>query len=274
LTTPTRSNRIGSVNEKPRRSESLIASDEPPPFEVVEGRTSSPYVIQCDHASNRIPRALGTLGLPERELERHIAWDIGVAAVARPLARALDAWLILQNYSRLVIDCNRPLEHADSIAASSEDTTIPGNRDISPLEAKRRATSIFEPYHSRIVRELDERAKAGTPTILVFLHSFTPTFRGVSRPWEAGVLFHRDRRLAAPLLEALRSEPGLTVGENQPYAASALTDYGLVEHGERRGLLHVELEVRQDLIEHSKGQLDWAERLARLLRVAEASVAR
>jgi predicted N-formylglutamate amidohydrolase len=260
--------------EEPRRSERFIAGDEPPPFEVVEGRMSSPYVVQCDHASNRIPRALGTLGLPERELERHIAWDIGAKEVARHLARALDAWLILQNYSRLVIDCNRPLEHRDSIAASSEDTAIPGNRDVSPLDAKLRATSIFEPYHARIVQELDERAATRTPTILIFLHSFTPTFRGVSRPWHAGVLYDRDGRLAVPLLEALRREPGLVVGENQPYAASALTDYGIVEHGVRRGLLHVELEIRQDLIEHTPGQLDWAERLARLLRVAEAAVTR
>jgi predicted N-formylglutamate amidohydrolase len=255
-------------------SESLFFADEPPPFEVVDGRRSSPYVIQCDHASNRIPRALGTLGLPEHELERHIAWDIGVAAVAPHLARALDAWLILQNYSRLVIDCNRPLEHRDSIAASSEDTVIPGNRDVSPLDAKLRAATIFDPYHARIIQELDERAATRTPTILIFLHSFTPTFRGVSRPWHAGVLYDRDRRLAVPLLEALRREPGLVVGENQPYAASALTDYGIVEHGVRRGLLHVELEIRQDLIEHTPGQLEWAERLARLLRVAEASVAR
>jgi predicted N-formylglutamate amidohydrolase len=262
------------VDEEQRRSESLLAADEPPPFEVVEGGTSSPYVIQCDHASNRIPRALGTLGLPERELERHIAWDIGVAAVGRHLARALDAWLILQNYSRLVIDCNRRLEHENSIALRSEDTEIPGNRRVSPLDAKQRAACIFEPYHARIVRELDERVATATPTILIFLHSFTPTFRGVSRAWHAGVLYDRDRRLAVPLLEALRREPGLVVGENQPYAASELTDYGIVEHGERRGLLHVELEIRQDLIEHPPGQLEWAERLARLLRVAEASVAR
>jgi predicted N-formylglutamate amidohydrolase len=227
-------------------------------------------VIQCDHASNRIPRALGRLGLPESELERHIAWDIGAGAVARELARILDAWLILQNYSRLVIDCNRPLEHADSIAPRSEDTLIPGNRDVRPEHANARAASIFAPYHARIARELDERVANGTPAILVFMHSFTPTFRGVRRPWEAGVLFHRDRRLAAPLLEALRREPGLTIGENQPYAASALTDYGLVEHAERRGLLHVELEIRQDLIERASDQLEWADRLARVLRSVEA----
>lgn len=257
-----------SGGQAPKSSESLLAADEPQPFEVVAGRSSSPYVIQCDHASNRIPRVLGGLGLPEHELERHIAWDIGAGAVARHLARDLDAWLILQNYSRLVIDCNRALGHPDSIVRRSEDTLIPGNRDVSSLAAERRAKSIFEPYHARIVRELDERA--ARPTIMIFLHSFTPTFRGVSRPWSAGVLFHRDRRFAGLLFEALRREPGLVVGENEPYAASALTDYGLVEHAERRGLLHVELEIRQDLIERASDQLAWAERLAHLVRVAEA----
>jgi predicted N-formylglutamate amidohydrolase len=142
---------------------------------------------------------------------------------------------------------------------------------VLPVDAERRARSIFEPYHARIVRELDERA--ATQTIMIFLHSFTPTFRGVPRPWHAGVLFHRDRRLAEPLFEALRHESGLVVGENEPYAASALTDYGIVEHAERRGLLHVELEIRQDLIERASDQLAWAERIARLVRAAEASTA-
>jgi len=250
-------------------AQSLIAADEPPPFEVVESRTPSPYVIQCDHASRRIPRALGTLGLAECELERHIAWDIGAAAVARHLAEALDGWLVLQNYSRLVIDCNRPLEHPDSIAERSEDTAIPGNQGLRPDQAKQRAASVFVPYHARIRRELDERAAQGTPAILIFMHSFTPTFRAVSRPWHAGVLFHRDRRLAAPLLEALRREPELHVGENEPYAAGPLTDYGLMEHAERRALPYVELEIRQDLVETASDQRAWAERLARLLRRVE-----
>jgi len=141
---------------------SLLASDEPPPFEVVAAREPSPFVIICDHASRRVPRALGALGLPEHELERHIAWDIGAAAVARLLADALSGWLILQSYSRLVIDCNRPLDRPDSIAESSEDTVIPGNRSLSSDEARQRAESIFEPYHARIRRELDERGASGS----------------------------------------------------------------------------------------------------------------
>jgi predicted N-formylglutamate amidohydrolase len=250
----------------------LLASDEPAPFEAVEGQATSPFVLLCDHASPRIPRALESLGLPAHELTRHIAWDIGAAGLARELAHALGAILILQSYSRLVIDCNRPLGHGDSIAVRSEDTEIPGNHGVSPAEASARAERIFEPYHARIRAELDARAARRQPTVLVFVHSFTPVYRGVPRAWHAGVLYHRDTRLARPMLDALRREAGLIVGDNEPYAASPLTDYGLVEHGERRGLPHVELEVRQDLIGDAAGQRAWAERLTRLLRETSAGV--
>jgi predicted N-formylglutamate amidohydrolase len=248
----------------------LLADDEPPPFEVVEGGALSPYVLTCDHASRALPRALGSLGLAESDLERHIAWDIGAAALARRLREALDGWLALQNYSRLVIDSNRPLTSPDSIARRSEDTVIPGNQGVSREQAELRARSIFEPYHARIRRELDRRTSNGRATVLVFLHSFTPTFRGVARPWHAGVLYHRDDRLALPFLDGLRREPGLVVGDNEPYAASAATDYGLIEHGEGRGLPYVELEVRQDLLAEPSGVEVWAERLSRILR--ESSV--
>jgi predicted N-formylglutamate amidohydrolase len=248
----------------------VLAADEPAPFEVVAGDPRSPYVITCDHASRLIPRALAALGLPASELARHIAWDIGAAELSRELARALGAWLILQNYSRLVIDCNRALDRPDSIAASSEDTRVPGNQSLSAEDARQRAGAIFEPYHARIRAELDARAARGVPTILIFQHTFTPRYRGVSRAWQAGVLFHRDTRLARPVLEALRGEAGLVVGENEPYAASELTDYGLVEHAEKRGLPYVELEVRQDLLADERGVAEWSERLARVLAAARA----
>ncbi len=246
-------------------AERLLATDEPPAFELYGRETRSPYLITCDHASRRIPRALGALGLPEAELERHIAWDIGAAHVARRLADKLECRLVLQNYSRLVIDCNRRLDRPDSIAQKSEDTAIPGNVEVTPAAARLRAAEIFEPYHARIAAELDARAAHGLPTVLLFMHTFTPVFRGVARVWHAGVLYHRDARLAHPLLAALRREAGFEIGDNQPYAATALSDYGLVEHAERRGLPYVELEVRQDLVSDADGQSAWAERLARLI---------
>ncbi len=251
----------------------LLSEHDPAPFRVTAGSDSSPYLVVCDHAGRAIPAALGSLGLPESELERHIAWDIGVAGLGERLARELGAWLILQRYSRLVIDCNRPLTSPDSIVKQSEHTIVPGNLAVSPEEAQARADSIFEPYHARIRSELAERSARGAATTLIFLHSFTPEFKSVKRAWHAGVLYNRDRRLAEPLLRALRAEPELQVGDNEPYAASEATDYGLVEHGERRGLPHVELEVRQDLLLSADGQQLWAARLARLLRQVSISAA-
>lgn len=246
----------------------LLGEYDPAPFRVLQGEPESPYIVICDHAGRSVPRALGSLGLSDADLDRHIAWDIGAAALARQLGTELGAWVILQEYSRLVIDCNRPLTSPASIVQESEDTVIPGNLAISPAQAEARAHCIFGPYHARISRELGERAARGQASVLIFLHTFTPQFRGVARPWHAGVLYHRDTRLALPLLRGLRALPELMVGDNEPYAASESTDYGLVEHGERRGLLHVELEIRQDLLADAAGQATWAQRLARLLHDA------
>jgi len=243
----------------------LLAPDEPPPFEVVEGTPASRFVITCDHAGRRIPRALRSLGLPASELERHIAWDLGVEALGRKLARALDATLVLQRYSRLVVDCNRRPSRPDSMPKTSEDTTIPGNAELTPEAARERVEEIFEPYHARIRAELDAREAANRPTTLILLHSFTPVYRGVGRAWHAGVLYLHEPSLALRVLGALRAESDLVVGENEPYAATELTDYGIIEHGEARGLPHVELEVRQDLLADERGIAAWSERLARVL---------
>jgi predicted N-formylglutamate amidohydrolase len=239
--------------------------DDPPPFAVERPDGTSPYLFACDHASRRIPRRLGALGLGDVELGRHIAWDIGIAGVARRLATALDATAVLQGYSRLVIDANRPPGSPQSILAHSDGTLVPGNQDLAPEEADRRAREIFHPYHDRIARELDRRLAAGRPAILVSLHSFTPALGGQARPWHAGVLHNRDARVAHRLLALLREDPALVVGDNQPYAASEETDYTIVVHGERRGLPHVELELRQDLITDEAGQAAWAARLAAVL---------
>jgi predicted N-formylglutamate amidohydrolase len=222
-------------------------------------------VITCDHASNRVPAALGTLGLSAAQLATHVAWDIGAAAVAERLAATLDAFLILQNYSRLVIDCNRPLHVKGSIVTRSEHTDVPGNAGVGAAEAELRAREIFQPYHAFIDRELERRKAANQPAVYVAVHSFTPRFLRVDRVWHAGVLYGRDARLGRVMLELLRGERGLVVGDNEPYAVSESSDYGIVQHAERRGLLCVELEIRQDLIAEEPGQARWAERLARLL---------
>jgi predicted N-formylglutamate amidohydrolase len=246
----------------------LLSPDEPTPFGL-EGRGGrSPFVIVCDHAGRLLPRSLGTLGLAEEDLERHIAWDLGAGAVARRLAAALDGCVVWQRYSRLAIDCNRPLGSFDSIAARSERTVIPGNQNVAPREATARALEIFGPYHEAIRRTLDFREALRRPTILVAMHTFTPVFLDVPRPWHVGVLYNRDARLAKRVLRFLGREGELVVGDNEPYAASALSDFSIVHHGERRGLPYVELEVRQDLVADEAGQSAWAERLARVLAAA------
>jgi predicted N-formylglutamate amidohydrolase len=246
----------------------VLEQDETPPFEVTGREGRSPFFIICDHAGRAVPRSLGDLGVAPAELERHVAWDIGAGAVARLLGAALDAFVITQRYSRLVIDCNRPLDAADSIVATSERTDVPGNRGLDAVAAATRARAIFHPYHDQIRRELDRRQAS----ILVSMHSFTPVFLGVTRPWHAGILHLRDRRLATPLLRLLGAEPDLVIGDNEPYRASELSDFSIVEHGESRGFPYVEVEIRQDLIADAAGQAAWADRLARLLPLAAADI--
>ncbi len=251
----------------------LLEQDESPPFEVAGRDGRSPFVIICDHAGRLLPRALGALGLPESELVRHVAWDIGAGGLARRLATALDAFVVCQRYSRLAIDCNRPLAARDSIAPSSERTVIPGNQQVTREQADARARAIFHPYHDQIRGELDRRRELRRPAILVAVHSFTPVFLDEARPWHVGVLFNRDARLAEPLLQLLRAEGDLVVGCNQPYAVSDESDFSIVHHGEQRDVPHVELEIRQDLIADDTGQIAWAARLARLLPAAARSLA-
>ncbi len=248
----------------------LLADDEPAAFSVEREDGASPFLLICDHAGRRIPRALGTLGLDDAELARHIAWDIGARGVASHLAAILDATMIAQTYSRLVIDCNRPLTSPTSITTRSERTDVPGNRDLAPAERDARAREIFAPYHQRIAQEIDRRETMGRPTILVAVHSFTPVFTDVARPWHIGMLYNRDPRLARALLDLIRAEGRFVAGDNEPYSVSDGTDYSIPVHGEKRGLPHIEIEVRQDLIEGEAGQAEWAGHLAGwLMRAVE-----
>lgn len=248
----------------------LLVPSDPPPFRVIEGRKGSPFVLGVDHAGRAIPQALGDLGLTPAELDTHIAWDIGILGVSERLARALGACMIAQTYSRLVIDCNRRPDVPTSIVQLSEYTVIPGNRELDADAARARAAAIFYPYHQRFEDELARRERACERTVFVAMHSFTPCFKGHQRRWQCGVLYHRDTRLAQPLLALLRRE-GLEVGDNEPYFVSEETDYAVLEYGERRGNLHVEIELRQDLIAEPAGQERWAELLARLLPEALAT---
>ena len=247
----------------------LIAADEPSPFfsERRDGRSN--FVMVVDHAASRIPLVLGDLGLPPSQLQRHIAWDVGALAVARQVAETLDAPIVAQNYSRLVIDCNRNPRVANSIPTMSESSEIPRNIGLTEEQRLTRRKEIFDPYHDHIRALLDERTAAGRPTILVAQHTMTNVFNGVRREMQAAVLYNRDRRFGGLVLDRLRGEAQLVIGDNQPYFVSDETDYTIPHHGEARGLPSVEIEIRQDLVLDERGQREWAMRIAHVLQDAE-----
>ena len=247
----------------------LLAADEPSPVIAERPQGGSSFVIVVDHAGARIPRALENLGLSAAELERHIAWDIGSLGLARRMSALLDAPLIAQNYSRLVIDCNRDPRAPTSIAEISEYIAVPGNIGRSEAELAARRAEIFDPYHAHIRAFLDERHAAGRRTILIAQHTMTDVYKGVRRDMHGAVLYNRDRHFAGIVLEMLRREPGLTFADNEPYFVSDETDYTIPQHGECRRLPHVEIEIRQDLVRTEAGQVVWAQRLARALEAAE-----
>lgn len=248
----------------------LLGADEPAPVIVERADSDAPFVFVCDHAGRRLPRVLGDLGVAARDLERHIAYDLGIAPVAHRLAAAFAATLVAQAYSRLVIDCNRPLHVTQSIPEISEATEIPGNKGLSSAQRQARIDALFRPYHDRIEALLDARAARGRATLLIAMHSFTPVYNGVRRPWALGLLYSHDARLAAPLLHLLNHESAPYVGDRLPYAVSDESDYTLPVHGERRGLLHIGFEIRQDLIGTPHGQAEWAYWLEGMLRQAHA----
>jgi predicted N-formylglutamate amidohydrolase len=245
----------------------LLGPGDPSPAIVTNPDGASPFVLFGDHAGRLTPRSLGDLGLPPEAWERHIAWDIGVAGVGERLAAALDAPFIRQAYSRLVIDCNRVPGAADSTPEISDGQPIPGNRGLSAADLAARRDEIYAPYQDRISRALDERERLDRPALLVSLHSFTPVFQGLARPWRFGVLHRNDSDLSRRVLALLRQAFGAAAGDNQPYSMDQI-DNTIPLHADARGLDYLELEMRQDLIADAAGQDEIAAVVAELLRKA------
>jgi predicted N-formylglutamate amidohydrolase len=246
-----------------------LLEDEETPALVVNGGGRSSYVLVCEHASNRLPKSLGTLGLPEAELQRHIAWDLGAEPVARLLSRLMDAPLVLQRYSRLAYDCNRPPDSADAMPEISETTHIPGNRRLSPDDKLARTREIYRPFHATIADVLDRRAADGTRSTVVTIHSFTPVYKGKPRAVELGILHDRDRDrgLAAELIPRF---PTVDARLNEPYGPDDGVLHTLNLHAAPRGLRHAMIEIRNDFLLDERGQADWAERLSAALVHAAA----
>ncbi|HEY3145804.1 MAG TPA: N-formylglutamate amidohydrolase [Dongiaceae bacterium] len=244
----------------------LLGPDDPEPFSVFHREGRAELVMFCDHAGRAFPKALGTLGLGSRELEQHIAWDIGIAGLGRRLARSLDAPFFMTAYSRLVIDCNRHLDDPTSIPQESDRIKVPGNRGLSAPDRRRRQDEIFRPYHAALSAEIEGRVAATRIPVVISLHSFTPMMNGFQRPWHVGVLWNRDARMPVPLMRRLAQESDLVVGDNEPYSGRDGHGYSIKAHAEALGLAHALLEIRQDLIADEGGQERWAAILHRVLR--------
>ncbi|MEM8743008.1 MAG: N-formylglutamate amidohydrolase [Pseudomonadota bacterium] len=235
-----------------------------PPFTRIDGAHDGGLLVICDHASNALPQAYGTLGLPQSQLERHIGYDIGAAGVTKEIARLLGAPALLANFSRLLIDSNRGEDDPTLIMRLSDGAVVPGNATCDEAERERRIATYYEPYHRAIDEAIDAGIAAGRPPAIMSIHTFTESWRGSPRPWHAGVLWDKDARLSVPLLRALQSEPDILADANVPYSGELEGDC-LYRHGAQRGLAHALVEIRQDLVRDEKGQRAWGERLARIL---------
>jgi predicted N-formylglutamate amidohydrolase len=248
----------------------VLSPRDPEPVELVNAGGASPFVLSCEHAGRAIPESLGDLGVAPQEMERHIAYDVGAEGVSRRLSQMLDAPLVLQRYSRLVVDCNRPFDAPDCMPAVSDGTAVPVNAKLGNAARERRFVEIHQPFHEALASLLDRRTEAGQQSVLVSVHSFTPRLLGgPDRPWELGVLSNRDGSFASRFLAVFKTaNPGIVSAHNEPYVVDDVSDYTIPVHGEQRGLPHLLLEIRNDLIADEPGQAHWARLVGETLLAA------
>lgn len=232
--------------------------------EIIDGDKAAGFILLCDHASNALPGRYGTLGMTEHDLQRHIGFDIGAAALTRALASRFRAPAVLSTFSRLLIDPNRGEDDPTLIMKLSDGSIVPGNASVDDLERERRLNRFYRPYHYAIA-ELVDASNGERPPVLFSIHSYVDVWRDIPRPWHCGLLWDKDPRLAVPLIERLGREPGLLVGDNKPYRGNLKNDT-MYRHGTSRGLAHALLEVRNDLIADPAGVLEWADRIETVLR--------
>jgi predicted N-formylglutamate amidohydrolase len=229
------------------------------PYRLLNEDGPAPLVLICDHASNRVPAGYGDLGLPPEEFERHIAWDIGAAAISEILARRFNAPAVLSTVTRLLIDCNRQFEDPNLTPTVSDGTEIPANRGLSDGEREKRWRIFHQPYHAVIARTIDGKLASGRQPVVLSIHSMTATMRGTVRPWQIAVCWDTDQRLSLPMLDALRAHAGIVIGDNEPYNLDPNEDYSVPIHATRRGLKHLQIEFRQDEVADQAGQQRWAQ---------------
>ena len=252
-------------------------SKETSPCRILQAEGAAPLLFICDHASRYIPSSYSDLGLGEADLCRHIAWDIGAAALTEKLSAALDAPAVLAGFSRLLIDTNRCSDAPGLIPDVSDGTAIPGNRHIDATERQHRRDRFYHPFHAAVAGLVSSFQARGVVPLVVGVHSFTPVMNGAARPWQVGLLWDKDPRLAAALIAGLGLRPGLVVGDNEPYTGKALF-HTMQVHGARWGFPQVTIEIRQDEIDSDAGVAEWAEvlteELRRIMKLPEMQVAR
>jgi predicted N-formylglutamate amidohydrolase len=252
---------MSSGDESATETEARLSSS----HEILAGSFQFGVLLLADHATNIIPDDLEALGLPEAQLQRHIAYDIGIDDLTRQLAARLNAPAVLSRFSRLVIDPNRGADDPTLVMRIADGALVPRNARIGHEEIERRKREFYYPYHQAISDTIDAMLLQGIVPAIVSLHSFTPVLRSIARPWHAGILWDADPRLAMPLIHALEAESDIVVGNNEPYDG-ALSGDTIDQHATARGLANALIEVRQDLISDSAGVAFWAEKLARLLK--------
>lgn len=251
----------------PPSFDAAIAAADTESYRILPGRADGGLIILCDHAGNAFPDGYGTLGLPADQLRRHIAYDIGAAAITELLSQSLGAPAVLTKFSRLLIDPNRGADDPTLIMRLSDGAIVPGNRDLDPAERARRIARYYAPYHAAIDAVIDRCLATGVPPAVLSLHSFTESWKGVPRPWHVGILWDRDPRLAQVLLDGFYAGHDLIVGDNEPYKGSLYGDC-MWQHGTCRGLAHAIIEYRQDLVRDATGQQGWADRTHRIMTAA------
>ncbi len=248
---------------------SLGTGGDGPTVTVANGDGKGPLVLVCDHASNHFPSPYDkTLGVSEAEKTMHVAWDPGALSLSLALGDRLDAPVVYPGVSRLIIDCNREEDREDLTPSLSEIVEVPGNRNLVQNEINRRLDMVHRPFHKAIAQTLDTRASRNLPNAVVSIHTYTPVFKGKARPWEIGLIYGEDRRLAEPVLNSLKSVDGLTVGDNQPYSPSDGVYYTVRRHGEARGLPCLMIEVRNNELQTPQDEAKWADLLAPVLSSA------
>ncbi|HVW54538.1 MAG TPA: N-formylglutamate amidohydrolase [Rhizobiaceae bacterium] len=235
------------------------------PFRLIDGDRRKGLLLVADHAGHDLPDEYGRLGLPDAEFDRHIAYDIGVAAVTERLAAILGVPAVMARFSRLLIDANRGEDDPTIIRQLYDGTIIPGNYPIDTSEREKRLDRFYRPYHDAVASLVASVAEeTGKAPFIFSIHSFTPRMQGIERPWHAGVLWDSDDRAVKPLLAMLAKDPLLVIGDNEPYDG-ALRGDTMFRHAIVNGYAHALIEIRQDLIASGKGQQEWAERIAPML---------